>query len=112
MALESDATIEEIQGRKGYQNTVTDGEEDISGGVEHVVGNVPAFTVYIHATATINVSIELSPDGGTNWYTLDESPVEMSAAGDTAVHIKYNATHIRLTGSTGDPVKVQIREVM
>lgn len=118
MALESDATVEQISGRKGYSNVVTgDGSgnavyQDISGGVEHVVGNVPEFTVYLSAQAAINVEVKVTPDNGENWYTLPESPVKFTSQGDDAVHIAYNCTHIRLNGSTADGVKVQIREVM
>ena len=112
MALESDAEIKEIQGRKGYSNDVVKPAADISTGVEHVVGNVPSFTIYLSASAAINVAVEVSPNGGTDWYELPESPVKFTAAGDDAVHVSYNCDRVRLTGSTIDPVKAQIREVM
>lgn len=112
MALNSDAQIKEIQGRKGYANDVTDGLEDTSGGVEHVVGNVPSFTVWLKTGGAVNVDIELSPDGGTTWYMLPESPVKFSGADDNAVHISYNCNRIRLTGSDATGVQAQVREVL
>ena len=112
MALDSDAEIKEIQGRKGYTNALTNGQEDLSGGVEHVIGNVPAVTVYLSAAGSVSVKFEASPDGGTTWFTLPESPVEFTGAGDDVIHIKYNLDRLRLTATNTTGVQAVVREVM
>ena len=94
---------------------LTDGEEDISGGVEAAVGDVSAFTLYLGvSTATaVDVQVVLSPDDGTNWYEPEESPVTFTSGDESAVeHIRYNASRIRLKGSNATPVKAQLREVV
>jgi len=115
MAQEMTGDIEKLKGRAGDQSGLTNGEEDISGGVEVAVGNVPAFTLYLAvSTATaIDVTVELSPDDGTNWYVPDESPISFASSDDFGVeHIPYNASRVRLTGSNTTPVKAQLREVV
>jgi len=100
--------------RAGEESGLTDGEEDISGGVDIEVGDGDSFTLYLgvsEATA-IDVQVYLSPDG-TNWYEPDESPVTFTSGDESAVeHIPYNASAVRLVGSNTTPVKAQIREVV
>lgn len=112
MVLETSGLIEELQSRWGGSSGLTDGAEDISSGVQAEVGNVPAFSLYLSVDGAVNVAVELSPDGGETWYTVPESPVEFGAEGDDIVHIRYNATNVRLTGSNATTVKAQIREVV
>lgn len=112
MALESDANVEEIQGRKGTTRDLTDGAEDLQTGREKVVGNVPEFTIYLSADGAVEVSVHLSPDGGSTWYEAPESPVKFAAAGDEMVHIKYNCDRVRLTTNNATGVQAQVREVM
>lgn len=111
MALESDAEIKEIQGRSGYSNVVAN-NEDISGGKEHTIGNVPSFSLWLSVGGAIDITVEGSPDGGQTWYTLPESKIVFSGAGDDVKHISYHMDRIRLTGSNATAVTAQIREVM
>lgn len=111
MAL--DGIIETIQGRNGEEKELTDGSQDISSGVEREVADVTAFTIFIQAAGAVDVTVEFSPDGGTTWYEpKKESPVSFSGANTDLVHVDYNATNVRLTGSDATGVNAQIREVV
>jgi len=101
-----------IRKRAASESGLTDGEEDISGGVEAAVGDVPAFTLFLGTEGAVDVEVALSPDGGSTWYVTPESPVQFAEAGADIIHIEYNASNIRLTGSNGTAVEAQIREVV
>jgi len=104
-----------IRRRAAGESGLTDGEEDLSGGVEAEVDDVEAFTLYlgVSTASSVEVSVYLSPDGGTNYYEPDESPVSMASDDDSAVeHIPYNASMVKLVASDATPVKAQIREVV
>ena len=85
--------------------------EDISAGKTAALKNFKRWTLYLKVAAAMDITIELSPDGGTTWYEAPESPVSFSAAGDNIIEMGYDATHIRLTASTTDAVTAQIRGV-
>jgi len=84
---------------------------DISAGVTAALNNFKRWTLFLHAAAAIDITVELSPDGGTTWFTIPESPISFSAAGDDVIEFGYDATNIRLTGSTTDAVTAIIRGV-
>jgi len=84
---------------------------DISSGVTAALKNFKRWTLYLKAAGAIDITIELSPDGGTTWFTIPESPVSFSAAGDDVIEFGYDATNIRLTGSNGTQVTAQVRGV-
>jgi len=84
---------------------------DISGGVTAELKNFKRWTLYLKTADAIDITIELSPDGGTTWFTVPESPVSFSAAGDDVIEFGYDATHIRLTGSNTNAVTAIIRGV-
>ena len=102
--------------RAAGESGLTDGEEkDLTGGVEAEVGDVSAFTLYlgVSTASAVDVSVYLSPDGGTTYYEPDESPVEMASDDESAVeHIPYNASMVKLVASDATPVQAQIREVV
>lgn len=106
-----------IRRRAAAESGLTDGEEDLTGGVEAEVGNVSAFTLYLGVSTASSVEVEvevyLSPDGGTTYYEPDESPVALASDDESAVeHIPYNASAVKLVASDATPVKAQIREVV
>ena len=82
--------------------------EDISAGKTATLKNFKRWTLYLKVAAAMDITIELSPDGGTTWYEAPESPVSFSAAGDDIIEMGYDATHIKLTASTTDAVTAQI----
>jgi len=86
---------------------------DISGvaAVIAILRNFERWTLFLHAAAAIDITIELSPDGGVTWYTPTESPIEFAAVGDDIIEFGYDATHIRLTGSNASLVTAQVRGV-
>lgn len=112
MTLEMDGVIEELQSRWGGSSGLTDGQEDISDGTSVEVGDVTAFSLYLSAAGAVIIDVELSPDGGSTWYTAPESPVEFTESDDDIVHIEYNATNVRLTGQSTTLVEAQLREVV
>lgn len=85
--------------------------EDISGGVTAELSNYDRWTLYLKLTAACDITVELSPDGGTTWYEIEESPFSYGAAGDGTEEFGYDATDIRLTSSTADNVTAQVRGV-
>ncbi|MFB6087856.1 MAG: hypothetical protein ABEJ85_04985 [Haloarculaceae archaeon] len=104
-----------LRKRGGEESGLTNGEEDITDGIEVPVGDVSAFTLYlgVSTAAAVDVQVFLSPDGGANWYEPDESPVSIASDDDSAVeHIPYNANRIRLKATNTTPVKAQLREVV
>jgi len=98
--------------RAAAQQGITNGAEDISGSVETEVGDVSSFTLYLGTEGAVDVEVALSPDGGKTWYVTPESPVQFAEAGADIIHIEYNASNIRLTGSNGTAVEAQIREMV
>lgn len=113
MPLNTDSTIEELQGRAATMRGLTDGAEDISGGVQAAVGDVQAVTLYLSTAGPVDVTVEFSPDGGDSWFEpVKESPVGFGEAGQDVVHITYNTDRIRLTGSNTSGVDARLREVV
>lgn len=104
--------IDKLQGRAGDHTGLTDGAEDISSGVETEIANVLAFTLYVGAQGAVDVTVDLSPDGGTTWFEAPESPVTFSEAGSDITRIEYHASRIRLTGSNTTNVEATVREVV
>jgi hypothetical protein len=82
---------------------------NISGGVVGTVGNYNRWSLFIYAAAAINITIELSPNAGANYYDITESPIAFAAAGDKVYEMGYTADRIRLTGSNATLCTVQIR---
>jgi len=111
MPTETSSTIEVINDLASDDRTVADGE-DISNGVEDDIADVSSFTVYLSAGSAVDVTVELSPDGGTTWYEPEESPVSMDGSTDGVERISYDSNKLRLTGSDTTPVTAQIREVV
>jgi len=99
--------------RQNYPGETVDvaSAEDISGGVTAELSNYNRWTLFIHVAGAIDVTVELSPDGGDTWYESPESPLSYSGTGDDAVEFGYDATDIRLTGSNATNITAQIRGV-
>ncbi|MGB9987318.1 hypothetical protein [Salarchaeum japonicum] len=112
MPLGTNSRVSEIAGRGSDEDSLQVPADDISGGVVAEIGNVSAFTLYLHAEGAVTVTVEFSPDDSENWYEADESPIEFSEAGDSATNIAYKMTHVRVTGLNSTPVRAQLREVV
>jgi len=85
--------------------------EDISAGVTASLANFDRWTLLLNAAGAIDITVEISPDGGTTWYEIPESPLSFSGAGDKTEELGYDATNIRLTGSNATNVTSQVRGV-
>jgi len=85
--------------------------EDISGGVTAELSNYDRWTLFVHVADAIDITVELSSDGGDTWFEIPESPLSYSGAADDANDMGYDATHIRLTGSNTTSTTAHIRGV-
>lgn len=83
--------------------------QNISGGVTAISNNFSRWTLYLKVAGAINITVELSPDGGTTYYEIPESPIVFGSAGDKVFEMGYDATNIRLTGSNTVLVTAQSR---
>lgn len=104
-------TLAELFGSEFGETVVVAREQDISGGVEASLKNYRRWTLYLKTGGAVDITIELSPDGGETWFTIPESPVSFSAAGDDVIEMGYDATNIRLTGSNSTSVTALIRGI-
>ena len=86
---------------------------DIGGGVVGVLKAYRRWTLYISGTPADQIRVELSPDGGTTWYEIEESPLVLNANGIVSKEFGYDAGHIRLTNITStDDTAAQVRGVL
>jgi len=73
--------------------------------------NYDGWTLYTHVAGAIDITVELSPDGGGTWYEIPESPLSYSEETDDANEVGYNGTDIRLTGSNTTDVTADVRGI-
>lgn len=86
--------------------------EDISSGVSQSLSDNESFTLFLNANGSIEVTVSLSPDGGTTSYEVTESPVSFSSAGDETIKLSYDTDWIEISGSNTTNVTAQIREII
>ena len=86
-------------------------ETDISGGIIAELKEFRTWSMYLKVADAIDIKIELSPDGGSTWFEVPESPISFSSADDKVVKMDYSATHIRITGSNTSNVTAIVRGV-
>lgn len=82
--------------------------EDASSGIEDNLLEKPAVggTLYVHTTAAMDITIEVSPDGGQNFYSLNTKTT--SGAEDIVFNINEVFDSIKITGSTPDTITAQL----
>lgn len=97
----------EIGSGAGETVTIADAE-DISGGVTGSLNNYSSWTLYISVAAANTITIELSPDDETSWYS-PSSTLVFGAAGTSVLEMPYKATDIKLTGSNSTNVTAKVR---
>jgi len=111
MVLDTNSERTNISGRASGDSMLAD-SEDITGGVTAAIADVQSFTVYVAADGEVDIEVAASPDGGQSWYVLPESPLRFAAAGEEAIHVRYNMTHLRLDASNETDVTAQVRQVV
>ena len=87
---------------------------DISGGVSQFLDSYKRLTMIVKTNSdSIDVTVEISLDEGTNWTPIDESPLILeSSNGYSRVEtLGYDVTDIKFTGSNTNPVFIQLLEV-
>lgn len=108
----ADGLITYVGARNGRASDVQKPAADISAGVTLALRNHTSMTLLLNAAAAVDVTVEVSPNGGTDTYEIPESPIQFAAAGDDVVRITYDVNWIRLTGSNTTAVLAQIRELI
>ena len=112
MGIDTFGSVEQIKSRATRDRQLANGE-DISTGVTATIGNVSKFSLFIETAGAVNITIEFSPDGGSNWYTVQsDSPLEYGGAVTDSIEIGIAADKIRLTGSNTTNVTAQLYEVV
>jgi len=115
MALPHDEAIlakrleEELGERAGDYLTVADAE-DISAGVEQELKDCSKLTFYVHVADAIDITVEMSPDGGGHWFEIPESPLSYGGAGDDVLEVGYSGNRLRITGSNTTATTFVVRE--
>ena len=84
---------------------------DISGGVNKDIPNFSKYSLFLATGGAIDITVRLSPDGGSTNYLIDESPISFGGAGEKVIELGYTANHIILVGSNANNVTSQIRGV-
>jgi hypothetical protein len=92
---------------------------NISTGVTASASASESTTLYVAVDGAVELTVEASPDGGSTWFVLPESPLSLDApaqgedTNDDAVVFGYDFNRLRLTASTADvSVTAAIREVV
>jgi hypothetical protein len=119
VGLARDATLQQILGEmsnvgvgsRASGSIILATAADISGGVEATLPAMTKWTLFLHADATVDIYVYLSPDG-INWFQITESPISFSAAGDQTVEFGYVARAIKLVASNTTPVTAMIYYVV
>ena len=111
MGLESE--VEKIKARGASGTSLTDGAEDISGGVEAPLstgtGAASSATLFIETEGALDLTIEFSPDGETWREPASESPIGFDSAGEDIAFVEYDAAAIRVMASNTTPVDLDLR---
>ncbi|WP_058365231.1 hypothetical protein [Haloparvum sedimenti] len=111
-----DSNVEKIDAREGVSTAITDGYEDLTGdGTEASLstglGDPSSATLYVATEGAVELTVEFSPDGGTNWFEPNdpELPLKFDSAGDDVVLMDFNASDVRVTASDATGVKLALR---
>ena len=86
-------------------------DADIQSGVATAILPFKRWTLFINASGAVEITLELSPDEGETWYTVQDGPISFASAGDKVIEFGYDATHIRLSGNNSSSVTAHIRGV-
>lgn len=113
MTVEVSSEETNISGREGGHGLLADAENISGSGVEAKTSNTESTTLYLSVDGAVNISVEVSPDGGEHWYVLPESPVKFSGSEDNAIRFAYDFNRLRVSSDdAGVGVTAQIREVV
>jgi len=97
----------EVTGRDSDEQTIAEGE-DISNGKSITLNNYNQYTLMLHVDGAIDITVEVSPDGGKNWFEIPESPFSYGSAQDDTKEMGYDADMIKLTGSNTSLVTAKV----
>lgn len=107
------SSVEVVEGRGGDRASLTDGFEDISGGVTAYLGtekgSASSATLFIETKGAVELTTEFSPDGDTWREPRNESPVAFDVANEDLVYMDYDAAYLRVTASNTTGVDLDLR---
>lgn len=98
-----------LGGRTSIRTDVAKDFEDFSDGITADPVEAPNTTIYLESKGAVDLEIELSPDGGNNWYELpNDSPVKFSTDEVVLLEFEYDFDKIRFTSDSETGIKNQI----
>jgi len=97
-------------GEKAGDYLVVADAEDISAGIEQELKDCSKLTFYVHVDGAIDITVEMSPDGGGHWFEIPESPLSYGGAGDDVLEVGYSGDRLRITGSNTTATTFMVRE--
>jgi len=107
------ATLDQnVTDRTARANTLQSPAGDLSAGVSAALNDNDSYTLFLSSDGGETVNVTLSPNGGTDAFTIPESPIEFLQAGDDVVKIDYDADQITLDADGTTPVQAIVREVI
>jgi len=114
MPVDTKTDVKQLNGYAAASTSITDGPEDISTGVSAellvAASAGSSATLFISTEGAVNLTIEFSPDGGGTWHEpAEESPISFDAAGEDVAYIEFDASMLRVTGSNGTGVDLDLR---
>lgn len=113
MPVDTETDVKTIRGRGAAKSSLTDGDEDISGGVTAdlttINGSPSSATVFVDTNGEVDLTLEFSPDGN-NWFEPAEgSPVKYGSETTDLIFTEYDAEKIRITASNSTKVNLKLR---
>jgi hypothetical protein len=113
MTVEVSSEATNISRRDGGTAKLADAENISGDGVEARTSNTTSTTLYLSVDGAVTISVEVSPDGGSTWYVLPESPVKFSGSDDNAIRFAYDFNRLRVSSDDASvDVTAQLREVV
>jgi len=103
--------LEKELGERAGEHLVAADAEDISAGIEQVLKDYSRLTFYVHVDGAIDITVEMSPDGGTHWFEIPESPLSYSDVADDVLEVGYDGDRLRITGSNTTATTFIVRGV-
>jgi len=90
-----------------WDSYATEADESVT----QALADFDRFTLYLDGSDASDITVEISPDGGTTVYEIPESPLSYGAAFVDVNIIDYNCNWIRLTTSAAITITAQIRGI-
>lgn len=103
-----------LQDRRARVRLLQQPAGDISEAVSTRLLNNDSFTLYLTAEGSVDIDVLLSPDGGNNMFTPNESPITFGSSGDNTTRFTYDANYLELQSQNSNTTNVLaiVREII